>query len=151
MVILRTIEKPLVILQNKKFVLAFIAFIALSGVAMGSKTPMLSSLMQGANGRHELTLVARADGTFDINEFAIQNQWFAPDVVGSGLKITAAQRFGTNYPLDHVSVLLKADPGVHEKTIHAALVSLRNTGFQRVGMTDPRLRAIARSVSASSL
>ena len=90
--------------------MAVIVFLALSGVALGSKTPLIASLL-GGNSGPQLTIVARADGTFDIKEFAKQGQWFGPEVVGEGLKITAARRFGDKVEIGTVNVLMQADPG----------------------------------------
>ncbi|MBC8137004.1 MAG: hypothetical protein H8F28_14075, partial [Fibrella sp.] len=118
------IKKYLAVWQNKRFMMVVVAFLALSGVALGSRIPMITSLIEeGINGP-ELTIIARADGTLDIKEFAIQNQWFAPDVIGAGLKITAVRRFGRNVKLGNVSVMVQADPGVKDETIRTALISI---------------------------
>ncbi|MBC7807476.1 MAG: hypothetical protein H7145_15165 [Akkermansiaceae bacterium] len=146
---MHTIKERLAVWPNNRFVLAVVAILAFSGVALASKVPLIASWAGSAKTGRQLTILARADGTFDIKEFAKQNQWFGPDVVGVGLKMTAIRRFGSDVKLSDVSVLVRADPGVKDETIRIALISVGQAGFQRIGFTDPRLGAIARSIAAA--
>ncbi|MBC8139436.1 MAG: hypothetical protein H8F28_26460 [Fibrella sp.] len=47
--------------------------------------------------------------------------------------------------------MVQADPGVKDETIRTALISIGQSGFHRVGFTDPRLVEIARQVATSPL
>lgn len=136
--------------QNKRFVMVVVLFLTLSGVALGSKSPLIASLL-GKNRSPQLTIIARADGTFDIKEFAKQGQWFGPEVVGEGLKITAIRRYGQGVKMGNINILVQADPGVKDETIRAALVSVGQSGFTRIGFTDPHLGEIAMRVASSPI
>lgn len=145
-------KKTISLWQSKRFLFAMVAFLALSGAALASKTSLFASLMGGGIGSaRQLTIIARADGTFDIKEFAKQNQWFGPEVVGEALRITAAHRFGQDVKAGSVSILVQADPGVGDETIRVALVSIGQQGFHRIGFTDPHLGDIARQVIVTPL
>jgi hypothetical protein len=129
--------------------MAVVAFLALSGVALASQVSLITSFIRNSDSGPELTIIARADGTFDIKEFAEKDQWFAPEVVGKNLEITANYRFGRSVESGNISVLLQADPGVNEATVRAGLLSARQHGFHRIGFTDPRLEKIVRHVAQS--
>lgn len=120
-----------------------------SVVPFGNNAPLLSALTGHNTAAGKLTIVARADGTFDIKEFPKDNQWFAPDVVGEGLKITAAERFGAKVAPASVNVLVQADPGASDEAVRVALVSARAQGFARFGFTDPRLGEVVKQLASA--
>ncbi len=134
---------------NRAFLVAPLMLMGVGSVVpFGGKAPLLGSLL-GTQAVNNLTIVARADGTFDIKEFPKADQWFAPDVVGEGLKVTAAQRFGGKTDIASVNVLVKADPGASDEAVHMALVSARNSGFVRFGFADPRLGQVVKQVAST--
>lgn len=135
--------------KNHRVMVSIVAVIAVCGIVLGVRTPLVAAL-QGRN-NPQLTVIARADGTFDIKEFTKQDQWFSADVVGTGLQITANRRFGKNVNMGNVNVLMQADPGVKDETIRLGLASLAHSGFRRVGFTDPRLSELARRVASSPM
>lgn len=119
-------------------------------VPLGGNPPLIAALSGQASTAGKLTIIARADGTFDIKEFPKDNQWFAPEVVGDGLKITAAQRFGAKVNPSDVNVLVQADPGASDKAVITALASARDSGFARFGFVDPRLGGVVRQFAVTS-
>jgi hypothetical protein len=118
-----------------------------SVVPFGDNAPLLSALTGHKNAASKLTIIARADGTFDIKEFPKANQWFAPDVVGEGLTITAAERFGKKIQPSSINVMVKADPGASGEAIRVALVSARAQGFARFGFTDPNVGEVVKQLA----
>lgn len=96
------------------------------------------------NVESRLTIIARADGTFDIKEFPQRDRWFAPEAVGTGLVITGERRFGKAVKPSSVDVLVKADAGASDEAIKAALSSARASGFTRFGFVDPRLGEVVK-------
>ncbi len=138
-------------LTNHKKATSGIVLIALLGLICGGafarNNTFLGNLFPFLRGATTLTIVARADNTFDIKEFAKANQWFYPDSVGEALRVTASRRFGDTVKMESVNVLVQADPGVNDEAVRIALLSIRQNGFQRIGFTDPRLRRIAEQVA----
>lgn len=118
-------------------------------VPFGGHAPFLAALTGQANAASKLTIVARADGTFDIKEFAKEDQWFAPEVVGEGLKITVAERFGAKVSPSSVNVLVQADPGASDEAVKVALASARANGFVRFGFVDPRLGEVVKQFAGT--
>jgi hypothetical protein len=144
-----TLKKIGTVWKNNRVVVSLAAIVVVCGIMLGIRTPLIA-VLQGRGGP-QLTVIARADGTFDIKEFSKQGQWFSADVVGTGLQITAGRRFGKNVTMANVNVLMQADPGVEDETIRVGLASLAHSGFRRVGFTDPRLSELARRVVSSPL
>ncbi len=105
----------------------------------GGSAPLIAALSGHVNAVSKVTIIARADGTFDIKEFPTENQWFAPDVVGEGMKLTVAKRFGEKVAPSSVNVLVQADPGTSDESVRVALASARTSGFVHFGFLDPRL------------
>lgn len=125
-----------------------IIVIALASVMpFGSRASLLGTVI-GQGKYAELTIIAHADGTFDVKEYAKPDLWFAPEVVGYALEITAKRRFGEKTKIENISILVKADPGVKPGTIQTGVLSARGRGFVRFGFADPRISAIAQQVAS---
>ncbi len=116
----------------------------------GGRAPLFASFAGQNQSATHLTMIARADGTFDIKEFPKADQWFAPDAVGEGLKRTAVSQFGAGADVATVDVMVQADPGAKDDDIRLALNSARMSGFVRFGFADPRVGEVARQVASTS-
>ena len=128
--------------HRKRFLFVPVAAFAIySLLPIGGNAPLLSSLI-GQAGNAQLTIIARADGTFDLKEYAKPDQWFAPDIIGEALEATAKRRFGHNVNMAKVNVLVQADPGINSDAVRVALLDARAKGFTRFGFADPRLGAV---------
>ncbi|MBC8141041.1 MAG: hypothetical protein H7Y38_06325 [Armatimonadetes bacterium] len=118
-----------------------------SVLPIGNQASLLSAVM-GQGSQAQLTIIARADGTYDVKEYAKPDLWFAPEAVGEALEVTAKRRFGNNAKVANINILVKADPGVQPGTIQSGILSARARGFMRFGFSDPRIGSIAQQVTS---
>lgn len=136
--------------DTRLFVVAPLVLMGLGSVVpFGGQAPLMSALTGHMNAASKLTIIARADGTFDIKEFSKEDQWFAPEVVGEGLRITMSERFGAKVQPSSVNVLVQADPGASDKAVITALASARDNGFVRFGFVDPRLGEVVKQFASA--
>ena len=136
--------------DTRLFVVAPLLLMGIGSVVpFGGKAPLVTALTAHMNVASKLTIIARADGTFDIKEFPKENQWFAPEVVGEGLKITVAEKLGAKVNPSSVNILVQADPGASDEAVVTALASARANGFVRFGFTDPRLGEVVKQFASA--
>ena len=135
--------------HRKRFFLVPIAALAIYSVLpIGGNVPLIAAITgQGAS--PQLTLIARADGTFDIKEYAKPDQWFAADIIGEALEATAKRRYGHNVKPANVNVMVQADPGINADAVRVALLDAQAKGFTRFGFADPRLGEVFQQVGAT--
>lgn len=105
-----------------------------AAVPFGAINPSLFA----AFGQHStLTIVAKADGTFDVDE--IPNYWFGPTAMGGALKKALKLHYGFDAKPDDVKVVVKQDPGATDAAVRTAIDSARTQGFVRFAFADPGL------------